>query len=233
LLLLIQIKNQSHGIFHKCRLDDFFVSSQIKTRQTFDKRLQRLVSLGWISYNEKTGWYKILSFKRITRLLDCSSKEYCVVSPDINTENFQAFLFSSILVNLIRKSKYFYAKTKEGKRIARDTGDYLAFEFFDSSLGKRRRYFTISMLRMAMEVGISRQRANKLKLQADKNRFIDCFERKEYLGTIKSDMCRYKHLMNFKWYVEFKKGRDKVIHAYRILPDEVLSNLKIKRKMHY
>lgn len=109
----------------------------------------------------------------------------------------------------------------------------MAFEFFDPSLGKRRRYFTISMLRMAMEVGISRQRANKLKLQADRNRFIECFERKEYLGEIKSSMCRYKHLMNFKWYVEFKKGRDNIIRAYRILPDEVLSNLKIKRKMHY
>ena len=233
LYLLIHIKKNSSGVFHKSCLDNIFKSSEIKTKKTFYKRLHNLIDLGLIAYNEKTGWYKVLSFKRITRLLDCTTKEAVIISPDINLANFQSFLFASIKTNAIRKSKYFYTRHKDGQRIARDTGVSTAFEFFDPDLRKRRRYFTISMSKMANKLGISRQRANKLKLQADKNRFIECFEHRVYLGVVSSQACRHKHLMDYKWYVEFEKSKDKKIRAYRIMPDEVLSNLQIKRKMFF
>lgn len=226
--LLVQIKNNSNGIFHKCHLDDLFKCSGIKSKRTFENKLLELQKIGWLNYNQKTGWFKILSFERILRLINCSLKRTIEISPDTTKENFQSFLFAGVLSFEIKKTRYFYIRNKFGKKIAREK--FMAFEFFDRDIMKYRRYIALSMGRIAKQLNISRQRANILKCSADKNGFIECYEHKQYLGTVTSDMCRYKHMLSYNGFVIFKKGRDKVIRAYRIMPDEINSNLRVKRK---
>lgn len=226
--LLIHIKNNTNGIFHNCQLDELFLNSGIKSRSTYDKKINELEKIGWISFNPKTQWFKILSFKRILDSIDCTLKRTIEFVPEIKKEKFQAFLFAGILSFEIKKVRYFYIKNKFGKKIAREK--FMAFEFFDQSIKKRRRYIALSMQKISKQLQISRQRANLLKCIAAEEKFIDCFEHKIYLGTVTSDMCRYKHMLNYEGFVRFKKGRDKIIRAYRIMPDEIISNLRVKRK---
>lgn len=228
LCTLYYLQQRFSGVFHERQLEDAFKASRIKVFSTFAKRLDALVDLGWIRKNEKTGFYCIHSLRSICDIYGLDSEKRLIVPKHVTKESFQAMLYCGYFAKLLRAALFYY-KRYQPIADAINTGNInMGFVRKDKDDNKHVRTMGHSMETLAEHLGFSRQRANELKLIGKKMKFITTYKRKEFLRVVHPFECRYKDLLGFPGFALFKKNKNGIIQAFRILPDEVISSIGTK-----
>ncbi|WP_148561727.1 hypothetical protein [Pontibacter korlensis] len=87
-----------------------------KSRNTFNKRLEKLKQLNWIGYNNASGYYFIRSYERVGSDLGLRSST-CAEFNIRHLTNFRMFVFAAIVGKKIKSIEYARRKRKGEHRL--------------------------------------------------------------------------------------------------------------------
>ncbi len=149
---------------------------QIKTRTRTEKYIRLLLELGFIGFNEKTGFYSLTSFDKIRMLHEWEVRLAFPI--DYLSYYKTKAVTGAVIYGYLHKDFWRKVKRKKSVRIKGST-----YNFPTSTLNYKKHYAPVSVIGINKIFKISNSTASRLKKAAADEKFIKL--KKNYSSPIK------------------------------------------------
>lgn len=136
-----------------------------KDKRPLNRSINKMVQLGWIRKNDKTGYFLLKSFKNISIAEVINTKEKIRCSVD-ELESFNGFL-GGIVFSYLHKKFWRWVKRERSVSIKGET-----YHSLSPSLNPKNEFAPIATTGIEALLKISRSKASDLKREAVKHEFI-------------------------------------------------------------
>jgi hypothetical protein len=156
--------HQSSPVFKHVRTD-----LRLKDNRTYKKHLSKLMELGWIGYNIKSGIYFIRGFDHLRLVHNFRMRSASHFSLE-DVKKLRAYLVGVILSKMVMGQKFYWErKYRGGRRTATKKTDVASHSKVLSEVPE---YYGLSVKAIAKELGCCPARASVLKNAAAKAGYI-------------------------------------------------------------